>query len=153
MTQRRKKGDEFTFTVEGYGRFPVDMLRYDACWPKSEGRDSTAMNGDHDSERRRVVLVTAREHSPTPGRWESFGWRYIGEGEQREMELPDFAGEPELSEADLKKRTMEIHATLGLIPAVKFYRAARWRGGTGRDPGLKDSIDLIRDEWAKERVV
>lgn len=81
---RRKKGEWFKFTVEGSGRFPIDMLRYDCCWPLSERYDSAAIAGDHDRERRRVVVVTTAEHSPTPKRWESFGWRCVGEGELRD---------------------------------------------------------------------
>lgn len=27
------------FTVEGCGTFPVDMLRYDQCWPRRESQD------------------------------------------------------------------------------------------------------------------
>ena len=30
----------YTFTVEGTGMFPVDMLRYDNCWPRTEQDDS-----------------------------------------------------------------------------------------------------------------
>lgn len=30
----------YTFTVEGTGMFPVDMLRRDECWPKTEQNDS-----------------------------------------------------------------------------------------------------------------
>lgn len=52
-----------------------------------------------------------------------------------------------LSTAGIKKHTREIYRDEGLIPAVKYYRAALWRDGTGEDPGLKVSIDLIRDEW------
>ncbi len=69
------------FTVEGYGEFPFDMLRYDSCWPKSEGHDSYAL-GNRDQ--RRVVLQTWSERGPTVGRWESFTWRVIGLGELRD---------------------------------------------------------------------
>lgn len=30
----------YSFTVEGRGLFPTDMLRYDHCWPHAEQSDS-----------------------------------------------------------------------------------------------------------------
>lgn len=82
---KRRKGELYTFTVEGAGEFPFDMLRYDACWPYSEGRDSTELSSEsHFSFRRRVVLQSQQESGPTPGRWQSFGWRFVGEGELRD---------------------------------------------------------------------
>lgn len=138
---RRKKGEHYTFTVEGGGDFPFDMLRYDACWPYSEGYDSTALAVGSG----RVVLQSTKESGPTPARWASFGWRVIGMGEQRES-----PSEFTMSPAEIKKETMRIHDAEGVIPAVKFYRAALYRNGKGTDPGLKASCDLIRDVWSKE---
>lgn len=68
----------FEFTVEGKGTFPIDMLRYDSCWPASEGRDVpeislSAIQGRQ--HQHRVTLIGLRE--PTVGRWESFGWRVV----------------------------------------------------------------------------
>lgn len=85
---RRHRGELYTFTVEGAGEFPYDMLRYDACWPYSEGHDSGKLSrlGVAGHERRRVVLQSAQEHGPQPARWQSFGWRFIGMGELREGE-------------------------------------------------------------------
>jgi hypothetical protein len=80
---KRKKGEWFEFTVEGSGEFPFDMLRYDSCWPKSEGHDSGQLS-HHAHGKRRVVLVTCYEGAPTPGRWESFNWCYVGPGELRD---------------------------------------------------------------------
>lgn len=61
------------FTVKGRGLFPVDMLRYDCCYPASP-QDVNNMDG---REPREVTLVTATVNplvGPTKGRWESFGW-------------------------------------------------------------------------------
>lgn len=44
------------FTVHGFGEFPWDMLRYDACWPETEA-DSTLMEAHH-KERRDITLQT-----------------------------------------------------------------------------------------------
>lgn len=72
MKNTRKK-----FTVEGSGPFPVDMLRYDACWPESE-RKSSWIESSIRHETSGVVgveLLTDRHDAPTLRRWESFGWR------------------------------------------------------------------------------
>ena len=57
-----------TFTVEGRSHFPVDMLRYDSCWPASTD-DALNML---ETNQRKVRLVSGEK--PTPARWESFGW-------------------------------------------------------------------------------
>jgi hypothetical protein len=56
------------FTVVGRGRFPIDMLRYDSCWPY----DGTAVLNIDPDEQREVRLATYG--TTTPGRWQSFGW-------------------------------------------------------------------------------
>lgn len=69
------------FIVEGTGDFPVDMLRYDACWPRFESGPTGAYNiltPDNLKERatpRRVELVSRR--SPMRPRWSSFGWEVV----------------------------------------------------------------------------
>jgi hypothetical protein len=75
---------ETIFTVEGRGPFPFDMLRYDQCWPVSEGHDSPKLGGDYGAELRRVVLKTNANMAPTPARWDSFCWTVVGEGELRD---------------------------------------------------------------------
>lgn len=87
---KRRKGECYTFTVEGSGLFPFDMLRYDYCWPYSEGHDSPKIAAHpctSDAGLRRVVLQTQNALDPTVGRWESFGWRFIGLGELRNTVL------------------------------------------------------------------
>lgn len=62
-----------TFTVTGRGSFPLDMLRYDQCFPF--GPDDVA-NMDV-GQRREVRLVhygEQRHWEPTKDRWASFGW-------------------------------------------------------------------------------
>ncbi len=66
------------FTVEGVGEFPLDMLRYDRCWPKT-GFDVDRMALDH-SVTRAVELVTHRrpqQEVATIDRWHSFGWTVV----------------------------------------------------------------------------
>lgn len=59
--------------VEGRGPFPIDMLRYDQCWPKTE-IDSGKITRTF--QRSGVFTWTIRlkgTRPPTIDRWESFG--------------------------------------------------------------------------------
>ncbi len=63
------------FTVRGSGEFPLDMLRYDSCWPKT-GHDVAALE-DHTARRDvRLCKYAANKRGPffEAGRWRSFGW-------------------------------------------------------------------------------
>lgn len=64
------------FTVEGCGAFPVDMLRYDGCFPVDTA-DANAMVDE--VGRRKIKLRSYQFHAgvPTVARWESFNWRVI----------------------------------------------------------------------------
>jgi hypothetical protein len=73
------------FSVEPAGRaaaFPTDMLRYDACFPRrTEDATEIAVMSDsrvasRERQGRPIVLVSVHG-APTPGRWESFGWRVM----------------------------------------------------------------------------
>lgn len=69
----RKK---YTFEVTGTGKFPVDMLRYDCCWPAREGTDTRPILGDNDDGSLKVQTIRLESHKePTTRRWQSFGWR------------------------------------------------------------------------------
>ena len=66
-----------TFVVETGFQFPIDMLRYDRCFPDSE-RDSgliilslTDMRNPVNVKIGRYVIV--KGDKPTVSRWESFG--------------------------------------------------------------------------------
>lgn len=65
-----------TFTVTGRGRFPLDMLRYDACWPVTGDDASKLDSSDYDPADRLPRRVTLRTASGQPecARWSSFGW-------------------------------------------------------------------------------
>lgn len=69
----------YTFSVRGRDLFPIDMLRYDSCWPKSESQDSVSIMVTHgpraSREERTVTLIGLRE--PTEARWKSFGWTVV----------------------------------------------------------------------------
>ncbi len=67
------------FTVEGRGRFPYDMLRYDRCFPASSADSSMIDPGWGKELIREVTLRTdqGKHFQPAAKRWESFGWRLI----------------------------------------------------------------------------
>jgi len=65
------------FLVQGRTPFPMDMLRYDSCYPQTtEDAAKIARSIKNRPERREIALAT---HSPsvTNGRWSSHGWRII----------------------------------------------------------------------------
>ncbi len=65
--------------VAGVLPFPIDMLRYDACWPASE-EDSHLIECTlrHETDHRVLVTVYHRRYLLTAVRWESFGWSVVG---------------------------------------------------------------------------
>lgn len=69
----------YTFEVRGTGAFPIDMLRYDMCWPDRESPDSAQLQAQSHRPRGSgawsVVLTGAKP--PTEGRWNSFGWKIV----------------------------------------------------------------------------
>lgn len=65
----------YRYTVGGHGGFPLDMLRYDCCWPE-RGVDVVAivdLTQNVTSMWHAVQLVSNKP--PTEERWGSFGWR------------------------------------------------------------------------------
>lgn len=63
--------------------FPMDMLRYDRCWP-STATDASQMTWDEGElplERRTIALefqhMNHFDQRPTAARWARFGWRVV----------------------------------------------------------------------------
>lgn len=65
-----------TATVKGEGYFPLDMLRYDKCYPAGE-EDSAAIAGTGEREINVVHVSELRFSVFTPARWRSFGWEIV----------------------------------------------------------------------------
>ena len=68
-------------------RFPIDMLRYDTCWPArqedaSEISLSLSVRDTTELELKAIELRTEapKAWKPTAARWQSFGWEVITEG-------------------------------------------------------------------------
>lgn len=63
------------FRVSGFGSFPMDMLRYDECFPlDSDSAQSIADSHAGPSMRWEIRLGTYRPFGPTIDRWRSFNW-------------------------------------------------------------------------------
>ena len=70
------------FEVQGSGDFPVDMLRYDRCFPTLSD-SAVAIGMTRNAPKRSVSLRSIhqyRDWKPTTGRWQSFGWRVTRQG-------------------------------------------------------------------------
>jgi hypothetical protein len=69
------------FIAKGTSAFPVDMLRYDACWPNDgESATNIILSGKPNLRRAAdgniviwIVSLTSIG-TPTVERWSSFGW-------------------------------------------------------------------------------
>lgn len=66
----RRSVSFFRFAVEGRNDFPVDMLRYDCCWPFGEISAFRILDMLH---QRRIEMLGIK--TPNEGRWNSFGWK------------------------------------------------------------------------------
>jgi hypothetical protein len=76
----RSKQYRHTFTVQGRFPFPIDMLRYDRCIPKSEGDSGNiawSFSQGAVQTAVKVVHIGEKNWKPTTGRWESFLWLVI----------------------------------------------------------------------------
>lgn len=74
---------ETEVTVEGTGAFPIDMLRYDTCYPATE-KDANAIRETF-LDSKGVTRVTLNRRSvsdrePQYARWQSFGWHVVATG-------------------------------------------------------------------------
>ena len=82
MTARQKDKlieaaqNAITFTVVGKGAFPLDMLRYDTCWPGREVDSGLVAHDFAGIDQSRTVNLKGLK-VPTIARWRSFGWEVI----------------------------------------------------------------------------
>ena len=70
----------YKFTVEALHSigFPIDMLRYDGCFPDTS-EDSVLISYQHPKKGASVTLrkVGTVHWTPTTERWRSFGWNIV----------------------------------------------------------------------------
>ena len=62
------------FEVEGNGTFPYDMLRYDACHPRSQTDVVAMVRNTSVRPVQLAAYVRYADAKPTIDRWASFGW-------------------------------------------------------------------------------
>lgn len=64
----------YRYTVQGSGTFPLDMLRYDVCWPSTQDDviNIDPRMGTEFHKIRRISVTSIR--LPSNNRWASFGW-------------------------------------------------------------------------------
>ena len=65
-----------SYTLKGRGAFPVDMLRYDACYPATE-TDSSRIIASHTPHHHNEVEIRVSGWRCTEARWASFGWKVV----------------------------------------------------------------------------
>ena len=65
-----------TFVVTGRSRdrFPMDMLRYDECWPQEPSQIPSPDSQEYTASVRMARYVSNETDQPTTARWDSFGW-------------------------------------------------------------------------------
>jgi len=62
------------FKVRGFGSFPLDMLRYDSCFPQNSNDAFRIGDPDNKEEITLVHYWGHRGWRPTFDRWKSFLW-------------------------------------------------------------------------------
>jgi hypothetical protein len=72
------------FVVVGIHPFPIDMLRFDGCFPRDEisSNDITSSITQRNGSEKIIRLVKVHSNrlwTPTEGRWNSFDWRVVSE--------------------------------------------------------------------------
>ncbi len=63
-----------TYTVRGRLPFPLDMLRYDSCWPDSAVDTTQIAESLARVERKVYTVHLSSYNAPTIARWNSFSW-------------------------------------------------------------------------------
>jgi hypothetical protein len=65
----------FNYKVTGKGQFPLDMLRYDSCFPATPNAVADLVIDPRDTNysKPRTVKISGCG-KPTIARWASFGW-------------------------------------------------------------------------------
>lgn len=69
----------YTYAVEGRGHFPIDMLRYDMCWPDSEEDANTLYESTLKVAIPRCKIQLSGFRPPTIDRWISLKWIVVPE--------------------------------------------------------------------------
>lgn len=72
----RRKNKLFKTTISGRGHFPIDMLRYDQCWPaEQQDVESIGLSVAHSGQDETHTIQVLSQYPPTTARWMSFSWK------------------------------------------------------------------------------
>ena len=68
---------DYVYSVSGNRWFPLDMLRYDSCYPVSSGDVFAIAESlqDNTSPGREYTVKLRSNKEPTAERWASFQWK------------------------------------------------------------------------------
>jgi hypothetical protein len=67
------------FVVIGVGQFPIDMLRSDVCFPKTEDDSAEIEKSFRRQERNEHTVKLTSSMRPDAAHWRSFGYKLIAE--------------------------------------------------------------------------
>lgn len=74
-----------SIAIQGHGSFPIDMLRYDSCYPDSS-EDASKIHDSLEKFESKTIrvrrLVDSKKKMWTFDRWKSFGWTFVEGSEQ-----------------------------------------------------------------------
>jgi hypothetical protein len=66
---------KYEYFVSGKGEFPIDMLRFDCCWPRDSEDAHKMIIPFGEPERAKVRSIRmCSYYPPTIARWQSFLW-------------------------------------------------------------------------------
>lgn len=135
---------EHTYTVEGRGRFPFDMLRRDGSTYYTTRNKDTA---EIENKLRRVTLSATNERAlwePLIARWESFGWKVVEVNGKARWQ--DFASSRPTADSP------EYHQAFdAMLAALKTAEVVAEELCQGQDPANQCWVSLqeIKDAIAK----
>ena len=73
--------EHIIYTVQGKGRFPIDMLRHDQCYPMDGESAEALLTPEKAEDYRTMRQVRLAGPRCTVGRWNSFGWGIVPEAD------------------------------------------------------------------------
>lgn len=77
-------------SVTGSNPFPIDMLRYDGCYPLSEGDANLIRSSLEEGLTKRTTIVLLKPNgyqhwTPNYKRWKSYGWEVVETIERKDL--------------------------------------------------------------------
>ncbi len=122
-----------TFTVKGTFQFPIDMRRYDGCFPFDEsdrGKIERAMDTGCDPWEVKLMRYETKNHLPTIDRWRSFCAEVVIESVETTklpwvVCRPARRKEPNAITVNVEGKKLVIRSPMSDPPAVEVGKASR----------------------------